>query len=94
MAEVRNAQKKTYGVQDVGLSAAVQSRDGVEERVEAVDLRPLRVRLKPLDDDGLDVHICVCPVPADPGGDVCEGRGPINVTDAASVCLPPTNGLT
>jgi len=57
MAEVGNAQKETYGVQDVGLAAAIQSRDGVEQRVEAVDLRPLGVGFESLKDNRLDVHL-------------------------------------
>lgn len=58
MCEVGDAQQETYGVEDVGLPAAVQSSDCVEQRVKAVDLRPLRVRLKPFNDNRLDVHLC------------------------------------
>lgn len=51
MREVRNAQKETNGVQNIGLAASVQSRDGVEQRVEAIDLRPLRVRFEPFNNN-------------------------------------------
>lgn len=57
MGEVRNAQKKTYRVQDIGLAAAVQSGDGVKQRVKAVDLRPLCVGLEPFNNNRLDVHL-------------------------------------
>lgn len=57
MGEVRNAQQKTYRVEDVGLSAAVQSCNGVEQRVKTTDLRPLSVRLEALDNDRFDVHL-------------------------------------
>lgn len=57
MAEVGNAQKETYRVQNIGLAAAVQSCDGVEQRVEAVDLRPLCVGFESFNNDRLDVHL-------------------------------------
>lgn len=66
VGEVWNAQKKTYGVQDVGLAAAIQSSDGVEQWVEAVNLRPLRVGLEPLDNNRLDVHIQAVLAPLTP----------------------------
>lgn len=58
MCEVRNPQKETYRVQNVGLAAAVQSGDGIEKRVEAVDFGPLGVRFKTFDNDGFNVHRC------------------------------------
>lgn len=57
MTEIRYAQEKTYRVQNIGLAAAVQSGDGVEQRVKAVNLRPLCVGLEPFDNDRLDVHL-------------------------------------
>ena len=57
MAEIRNAQKETYRVQNIRLSAAVQSCDGVEQRVKAVDLRPLCVGFESFNNNRLDVHI-------------------------------------
>lgn len=57
MAEIRNAQKEANRVQNIGLAAAVESRDGVEQRVEAVDLRPLRVGLESFKNNRLDVHL-------------------------------------
>lgn len=64
MAEIGYSQKETYGVQNVGLPAAVEPGDGVEERVEPVDLRPLCVGFEPFDDNRLDVHpakFALCP---------------------------------
>lgn len=57
MGEIGNAQKETYRVQNIGLAAAVQSCDGVEQRVEAVDLRPLCVGLESFNNYRLDVHL-------------------------------------
>lgn len=57
MGEIWNTQKETYRVQNIGLAAAVQSCDGVEEWVKAVDLRPLRVGLESFDNNRLDVHL-------------------------------------
>lgn len=56
VTEIRYSQKEAYGVQNVGLAAAVEPSDGVEERVEAVDLRPLCVGFEPFNDNRLDVH--------------------------------------
>lgn len=57
MREVRNTKKKTYRVQDVGFAAAVQSGDGVEQRVKAVYLGSLCVGLESIDNNRLDVHL-------------------------------------
>lgn len=57
MCEIGNAQKETYRVQNIGLAAAVQSCDGVEQRVKAVDLRPLRVGFESFNNNRLDVHL-------------------------------------
>lgn len=59
MCEVGDAQKETYRVQYIGLSATVQSCDRVEKRVEAVDFGPLSVGFKPFNDYRLDVHLSV-----------------------------------
>lgn len=57
MAEVGDTQKETNRVQDVGLSAAIESCDGVEQRVKAVDLRPLCVGFESFKNNRLDVHL-------------------------------------
>lgn len=57
LGQVGDAQQEADGVQDVGLAAAIQAGDGVEQRVEPVDLRPLRVGLEPIEYDRLDVHL-------------------------------------
>lgn len=56
MAEIGNAQKETYGVQNIGLAAAVQSCDSVEQWVKAVDLCPLCVGFESFNNNRFDVH--------------------------------------
>lgn len=57
MTKIGNAQQKTYRVQNIGLATAVQSCDGVEKRVEAVDLSPLCVGFESFNDNRLDMHL-------------------------------------
>jgi len=59
LTQVCNAQHKTDGVQDVGLSTAIQARDGVEVGIKIGHHDPLGVRLEALDGDFLDVHAWV-----------------------------------
>lgn len=73
MGEIWNTQKETYRVQNIGLAAAVQSCDGVEEWVKAVDLRPLRVGLESFDNNRLDVHLSGF-LSADSGGKICYSQ--------------------
>lgn len=56
LLQVRDAQDEAYGVEDVRLTRPVQPRDGVEERIEAVDHGPRRVRLEPFQGYLFDVH--------------------------------------
>lgn len=60
LGQVRDAQHEANRVQDVAFAAAVETRDSVELRVEALENRPRRVRLEPIDDHLLDVHGCCC----------------------------------
>ncbi len=69
MGKIGNAQEETYRVQNIGLAAAVQSCDGVEQRVKTVDLRPLCVGFKSLKNNRLDVHLC--PLSVNSGGEIC-----------------------
>lgn len=57
MGEVGYSQKKTNRVQNVWFSAAVESCDGVKQRVEVVDLRPLSVGFESFDDDRFYMHL-------------------------------------
>lgn len=68
MAQIRYPQKETYRVQNIGLAAAVQSGDGVEQRVKAVDLRPVCVGFESFNDNRLDVHVSLS---ADSAGTMC-----------------------
>lgn len=56
MLEVGNSKHETDGVQNVGLSRTVQSRDRVEKGVKAKDDSPRRVRFETLQGYLLDVH--------------------------------------
>jgi hypothetical protein len=54
--EVLDSEHEANGVEDVALAAAIEPRDGVEARVEAVERDALGVGLEALDDDLADVH--------------------------------------
>lgn len=66
MGQVCDSEQEADCVQDVGLAGAVEPSDGVERRIEAVDLRPLAVRLEAVDDHALDIH----------GGRILSSRQP------------------
>ncbi len=54
--EIGDAHEETDGVKDVTLAGSVEPGDGVEGRVEAVDLGPMTVRLEAVDHHRFDVH--------------------------------------
>lgn len=56
LAQVRNAQHKTDGIEDVGFPTAVQAGDGIEMLMEAGDYGTLGVGLEALYDDAFYVH--------------------------------------
>lgn len=56
LLQIGDAQDEAYGVEDVGFARPVQTRYGVEKRVEPGHHRPRRVRLEPLQAYLLDVH--------------------------------------
>lgn len=66
--QVGDAEDEADGVQDIGLAAAVEPRDGVEAWVEAADVCADGVRLEPIDDQLLYTHR-VKKKPVDAGGE-------------------------
>ncbi|PON56293.1 hypothetical protein PanWU01x14_183050, partial [Parasponia andersonii] len=56
LLQIGDAQHEADGVEDVGLSGAVEARDSVEEWVETRDDGPRRVRLETLQANLLYVH--------------------------------------
>ncbi len=57
LSQVTDAKNKTDGIKYVGLSTAVQSRDGVEERIETSDIRTIPVGLEALESHFLYMHL-------------------------------------
>lgn len=57
LAQIGDAEHEADGVEDVGLAGAVETGNGVEQRVEPRHHRPSRVRLKALQAYLLDVHL-------------------------------------
>ena len=58
LGKVGDAEDEADGVEDVGLAAAVQARDGIKAGVKARDHRAGGVGLEAVDDHLLDVHGC------------------------------------
>ena len=56
MGEISDAHEEADGIEDVTLAGSVEAGDGVEGRVEAVDLGPMTVRLEAVDHHRFDVH--------------------------------------
>ena len=76
--EVRDTHEEADGVQNVALAGAVETGDGVEGRVEAIDLHPLAVRLEAVNHDRLDEHrglLALTP----PAGVILSARCKFNV---------------
>lgn len=60
--QVLDAHHEANRVQDVGLAAAIEARDGIEAGVEVAEGHALRIRLETVNRDLLDVHGCYfCP---------------------------------
>ena len=57
LGQVRDAEHKADGVEDVGLAGAVEARDGVEVRVELAHSGRLCVRLESVDHNLFYMHI-------------------------------------
>lgn len=56
LLEIGDPKNEADGIEDVGLTGAIEPRDGVEEGIEARDHRPRGVGLETLQTDLLDVH--------------------------------------
>lgn len=56
LAQIGDAQHEADGVQYVRLARSIESCDGVELRIESLDIRSLSVRLKSVQSDLFDMH--------------------------------------
>lgn len=55
--EIGDTHEEADGVENVTLAGSVEAGDGVEGRVEAVDLGSVTVRLEAVDDHRFDIHV-------------------------------------
>ena len=51
VGEIGDAEQEANGIQDVGLAGAIETGDGIESRIEAVDLGSLAVGFEAIDYD-------------------------------------------
>ena len=56
MWQICDAKQKADGIQNIRLSTAVQTGDGIEQWIKPNNLCPLCIGLESINDHGLDVH--------------------------------------
>jgi hypothetical protein len=56
LAEIGDSKDEANGIQDIALAGTIEARDGIELRIEARHHSTLRIALKALDHNLLDIH--------------------------------------